>query len=74
MNLAEHSFGEASRAAALANVNAASEADREREAAEAQRQQVLQRAITAVPGTHIDSARQNEQDDANNSMSRLNDN
>ena len=74
MNLAEHSFGEASRAAALANVNATSEADREREAAEAQRQQVLQRAITAVPGTHIDSARQNEQDDANNSMSRLNDN
>ena len=57
MNLVEHSFGEASRAAALANVNAANEA--EREAAEAQRQQALQRAITTVPGTHIDSARQN---------------
>ena len=31
---------------------------------------MLQRAVTAVPGTHIDSAREN----ANNSMARLNEN
>ena len=76
MSLANDSFADVSAVAAQPSNNDANNAaqsprDRDAVPTDAQRQLMIQRAATAVPGTHIDGG---APENANNSMARLNEN